>query len=72
MDREHSIEITDLEHPPHPWLTDDEPQVAVEQPDPLQCADEHPKAERVDERDTGEVEHKTMMTVAYDLDHVLT
>ena len=72
MDREHPIEIAHLEYPPHPWLTNDEPQVAVAQPDPLQCADEHAEAERVDKRDTGEVEHKTMMTVTHDLDHVLT
>lgn len=72
MDRKHPIKITHLEYPPHPWLTDDEPQVAVEQPDPLQCADEHAEAERVDECDTGEVEHKTLMAGAHDLDYVLT
>ena len=31
-----------------------------------------PRPNESTKRDTGEVEHKTMMTVAHDLDHVLT
>lgn len=62
---EDPIEIAHLEHPSDPRLGNDDPEVAVEQPGPLQCADDHAQPEGVDEVDAGEIEDEVRSAVAH-------
>ncbi len=70
MQVEHPVEITHLEHPANPRLGNDDPEIAVEQPHPLQRADHHPQPERVDEIDAGEVQHQVTIPLVHLAHHL--
>ena len=71
MQGEDTVEIAHLQHPPHPWFGDDELEVAVEESDPLERADQHTEPERVDEVDAGQVENEVVEAVGHGMHHVL-
>ena len=56
MEHEHAVQVAELDDPPNTGFGHDQPEIAVEQPHPLERADQHTEAERVDIVDPGQVE----------------
>ena len=71
MNDEHAVEVAQLEYPANPRFADDEPQVALVQPDPLEGADQDAEPERIDIVDPREVEDEMVTAGLHLADHVL-
>ena len=71
MQGEDAVEVAQFEHAPHPRLGDDQLEVAVEQADPLERADQYAEPERVDEVDAGQIEDEMVQTIGHRMHHVL-
>ncbi len=72
MEGEDAVEIAQFEHSPHPRLRDDQLEITVEQPYPLERANEHAETKRVDEVDSRQIEDEVVQAVGYRVHHVLS
>ena len=69
---EDPVDVAQLEHAPDARLGAHNRELAVSLPHPLERADHHPDAERVDELDSRHVENQSYSTLRHRGDDLLT